>query len=285
MASSKGISYLYSIFGIALVLIVLGVASVLAFEVRKISTGFKENFTVIVVLKDDVAKTKVNSLQSRIQKKRYSKSIQYVSKDDAAEFLKTNSDIEKDFLDILGYNPLYASFKLNLKENYVNKDSFELVKKDLSYFDEVAQINFQSSLLESIDKKAGNVSLVLVVIGGIFLSFAVSLIFSTIRIAMFSNRFVIKTQQLFGATKWFIIRPFLWRSIINGLISGVLACTFIGGLIYYFNYIIPDLGLLSDLFTFGALFGSLILFGIMISFFSTLTAVLRYLRVKVEDLY
>jgi cell division transport system permease protein len=102
---------------------------------------------------------------------------------------------------------------------------------------------------------------------------------------MFSNRFSIKTQQLFGASRWFIIRPFLTRSILNGLLSGVVACLLIGGLIGYFDYTIPELGLQDDLATFGLLFASIILFGIIISFLSTLTAVFRYLRMKLEYLY
>ena len=112
-----------------------------------------------------------------------------------------------------------------------------------------------------------------------------SLIFNTIRLAMFANRFTIKTQQLFGATRWFIIKPFLGRSILNGFVSGITACILIAALVFYIDYTLPDLGLQGDLVTFGALFGVIIVFGILISFLSTLTAVLRYLRLKVEDLY
>ena len=122
-------------------------------------------------------------------------------------------------------------------------------------------------------------------VAGALLIFAISLIFNTIRLAMFSNRFTIKTQQLFGATQWFIIKPFLGRSILNGLLSGIAACALIAALVYYIDYTLPDLGLQADLITFALLFGSVILFGILISFLSTFTAVLRYLRMKVEDLY
>jgi cell division transport system permease protein len=92
-------------------------------------------------------------------------------------------------------------------------------------------------------------------------------------------------MQLFGATRWFIMRPFLGRSIVNGIISGVIACGMLSAVLFYFDYTLPELGLQDDLFTFALLFGVIILFGILISFFSTLTALFRYLRVKVEDLY
>ena len=283
MANSKGTSYFYAIFGIALVLFVLGVAAVLGFEAKKISTNFKENLTVEIVLNDNLNLSEASSLQTHIQGKPYVKNTQYISKEEAAKILQ--KDLGENFLDILGYNPLYASFNLNLYEGYANKDSFEMVKKDLAKFTQVKQVNIQNNLLESLDKNVRSASFIVFVVAAALLIFAVSLIFNTIRLAMFSNRFIIKTQQLFGATRWFIIKPFLGRSILNGFLSGLSAAILVAALLYYFNYALPELGLLSDLYTFALLFVGLILFGILISFLSTLTAVLRYLRLKVEDLY
>lgn len=283
MSNTKGTSYFYAIFGITLVLFVLGVASVLIIEAKRVSTSFKENLTVEIVLKDEVNLGQIASLQTRVQGKPYVKNLVYVSKEEAARILQ--KDLGENFLDILGYNPLYASLNLNLLEAYANKDSFAVVRKDLSGFAEVKQVNIQDNILETLDLNVRSATLVVIIIAGVLLIFAVSLIFNTIRLVMFSNRFVIKTQQLFGATRWFIVKPFLGRSILNGFISGTLACLLIAALIYYFQYTLPDLGLLRDLFTFAVLFGGLILFGILISFLSTLTAVIRYLRLKVEDLY
>lgn len=264
-------------------LFVLGISAVLVFEAKRISTGVKENLTVEVVLKNDVVLSKISSLQARIQAKQFTKSTKYISKEEAAKTLQ--KDLGENFLDILGYNPLYASFSLNLYERYANKDSFELVKNSLATFAEVKQVNIQGNVLESLDKEVRSGTFVILIIAGALLVFAISLIFNTIRLAMFSNRFTIKTQQLFGATRWFIIKPFLGRSIWNGLISGITACLLMAALIAYIDHALPDLGLQGDLVTFGALFGVVILFGILISFLSTLTAVFRYLRLKVEDLY
>ncbi len=283
MANGKGTSYFYAIFGIALVLFVLGVAAVLVIEVKKVSTNFKENLTVEVVLKDIGDSALVKNLQTSIKGKLYVKDILYISKEEAAKILQ--KDLGENFMDILGYNPLYASFNLNLFENYANKDSFEIIRTDLSKIAEVKQLNFQSNILESLDKKIKSATLIIFVIAIALLLFSVSLIFNTIRLAMFSNRFTIKTQQLFGATRWFIIKPFLGRSLLNGFVSGLAACMMVAGLIWYFDYILPELDLQSDLVTFALLFGVIILFGILISFLSTLTAVFRYLRLKLEDLY
>jgi cell division transport system permease protein len=283
LANSKGTSYFYAIFGITLVLFVLGVSAILIYEVKQISTGVKENLMVEIVLKDEVAISKIASLQARIQAKPYTKSTQFISKEEAAKILQ--ADLGENFLDILGYNPLYASFSLNLYERYTNKDSFALVKADLSSLAEVKQVNVQANILESLDKHVQNGTFVVLLIAGALLAFAISLIFNTIRLAMFSRRFTIKTQQLFGATRWFIIKPFLGRGIWNGLVSGIAACVLIAALLFYIDHTMPDLGLQGDLITFGALFGVVILFGILISFLSTVIAVLHYLRLKVEDLY
>lgn len=283
MANSKRTSYFYSIFGITLVLFVLGVAAVLGIEAKKVSKDFKENLTVELVLNDNIKPSEIISLKTKLQGKRYVKNTLFVSKEEAAKILQ--KDLGENFLDILGYNPLYASFNLNLLEDYANKDSFEMIKKDLTKFEEVKLVNVQGNLLEALDKNVRSATFVVLIVAIAFLIFSVSLIFNTIRLVMFSNRFIIKTQQLFGATRWFIIKPFLGRSLLNGFISGLSATSLVAALLYYFNYALPELGLLSDLVTFAALFAGLLVFGILISFLSTLTAVLRYLRLKVEDLY
>jgi cell division transport system permease protein len=283
VASSKGTSYFYAIFGITLVLLVLGVAGVFIIQAKKASTEFKENLTVEVVLKEDVTLDKITSVQSTIKGKKFVKSIRFVSKEEAAKILE--QDLGENFLDILGYNPLYNSFLVNVFEEYSTAEGFESVKKDLSALPEVKQVNFQKNILQSLDATVKKASFIILVVAGMLLVFAVSLIFNTIRLALFSNRFTIKTMQLFGATRWFIIRPFLGKSLLNGFLSGLFACLLLAGIIAYIDHLLPDLGLHTDLFTFALLFGALILFGIVISFISTLTAVLRYLRLKVEDLY
>lgn len=283
MAAGRSTSYFFAIFSITLVLFVLGMAAIIAIEAHRVSTEFKETLMVEVVLKDSVSSESVATIQSRIQSKPYVKNIHFVSKDEAAKILQ--KDLGENFLDILGYNPLYASFNLNLTENYANKDSFEIVNDDLTRMDEIKQVNIQADILDSLDNKVKSASFIVLFIAVALLVFAVSLIFNTIRLAMFANRFTIKTMQLFGATRWFIIKPFLSKSILNGFVSGFIACLVIEGLIFYFDHSFPKLGLLRDLYTFAVLFAAVVLFGILISFFSTLLAVLHYLRLKVEDLY
>jgi cell division transport system permease protein len=283
LPAGKHTSYFYAVFGITLVLVVLGAAAVALVEVHNLATHFKENLNVEVVLKDSVTSAQIPPLQKALAGKHYVKHIRYISTADAAKILQ--KDLGDNFLDILGYNPLYASFVLNLRERFANKDSISSVQADISKTDGVQQVNVQKNMLESLDKTIQNASLIVFIIGGALLIFAVSLIFNTIRLVMFSNRFNIKTMQLFGATRWFIIRPFLGKSLFNGFISGAIACILIAAVLVYADYTLPELGLKGDLITFALLSGAVILFGILISFLSTLTAVLHYLRVKVEDLY
>lgn len=283
MADRKGTTYFYSIIGIALVLLVLGIAGALGIEARRLTTNLKENLTVEVVLKDDVTPEQINSLQASIKGKQYVKNIKFVSKDEAAATLK--KDLGEDFLDILGYNPLYDSYLINLYEQYANEQSAETVNKEIAALPGVKQLNFQKNELQNINLVIGRASMVILIAAGLLLAFAISLIFNTIRLAMFSNRFTIKTMQLFGATRWFIIKPFLGKSILNGLVSGFIACLLLGALLLYVDYTQPDLALQTDLITFAMLFAALVLFGILISFLSTSIAVLRYLRIKVDDLY
>jgi cell division transport system permease protein len=285
VANSKGTSYFYAIFGITLVLFVVGMATFFVYEAKRVSADFKETLMVEAILKDDVPLSKVSSLQTHMQGKRYIKNVKFISKQDAVDFLQKNGDVEKNFTDILGYNPLYASFFLNLTEAYANKDSFKVVKSDLEKTTEIKQVNIQSALLDSLDRNVKTATLIVLIIASALLIFAVSLIFNTIRLVMFSKRFAIKTQQLFGATRWFIIKPFLGRSLVNGLVSGIIANGLIAGVVFYLDYALPELGLHSDLVTFALLSGAVVLFGILISFFSTWIAVSRYLRLKLEDLY
>ena len=261
----------------------LGVASVIIVEAHRISTDFKEGIAVEVVLKDSLGVADITAAQTAIKSKSYVKSVKFISKDEAAKILR--KDLGDNFLDILGYNPLYASFNINLNEHFANKDSFALVKSDLSKIAAVQQVNIQSNILESLDKNVASASLIIFIVAAALLIFAISLIFNTIRLVIFSKRFTIKTMQLFGATQWFIIRPLLGRSIVNGLISGLVASALLAGMFYYFDSKLPELALQRDLITFAVLLGGIVLFGISISFISTLIAVLRYLRLKVEDLY
>jgi cell division transport system permease protein len=280
-SSRNNPTYFYSIFATTLVLIVLGIVVFIAFEAKKTSSAIRENLTVEVVLNNEIKPEEIKELQTIFQKKDYVKSSTYISKEQAAESMK--KELGENYLDILGYNPLYPSFRIFLKEDFANERSFEKIKKEVAALPHISQINFQNTVLGFLDKTIGNLTFIGLIMGGILLAFAISLIFNTIKLVIYSRRATIRSMQLFGATRWFIIQPFLLRSLVNGLLSGVFAGLVLAGFMYYLDYQMPDIGLQSDLTIFATLLGLLILFGILISFLSTVIALTRYLNYKLED--
>ena len=276
-------AYFYSIFATTLVLVVMGAVFIMAYEARQVSVNLKENLTVEVVLGDEATADSINALKSDISKKSYVKKVTYVSKEQAAESLK--KELGDNYLTILGYNPLYPSFRVNLNEAYANQKSFERVQRELSELPGVQQVNIQKSVLTELDKTLRNFTFLGLFIGALFLAFAVSLIFSAIKLDIFSRRQVIKSMPLFGATRWFIVKPYLGRSLFNGLISGLLASVALYGISYYLDYEFPGLGLTADLIIFAMLLAALLVLGIIISFLSTLIALTKYLNYKLDDLY
>ena len=276
-------AYFYSVFATTLVLVVMGSVFLMAYEARQVSVSLKENLTVEVVLGDQATADSINGLKAELSKMTFVKKVVYVSKEQAAESLK--KELGENYLDILGYNPLYPSFRVNLNESFANQKSFERIQREITSLPGVQQVNIQRSVLTELDKTLRNLTFIGLVIGALFLAFAVSLIFSAIKLDIFSRRQVIRSMQLFGATRWFIIRPYLGRALFNGLISGILASATIYGVSYYLDYQFPILGLTTDLIIFALLLGVLILLGICISFLSTLIALTKYLNYKLYDLY
>ena len=276
-------AYFYSIFATTLVLVILGAVFIMAYEARIVSVSLKENLTVEVVLSDSISPDSVALLKSTLSKLEFVKKATFISKDQAAESLK--KELGQNYLDVLGYNPLYPSFRLNLNEAFANQKSFERLQRQLGALPGVQQVNMQKSVLTELDKTLRNFTLIGLIVGVLFLAFAVSLIFSAIKLDIFSRRQIIKSMQLFGATRWFIIKPYLGRSLVNGLISVVLASGALFGISYYLDYQFPMLGLTTDLFIFALLLGILIVLGIFISLISTLIALSKYLNYKLDDLY
>ncbi|MFN8308447.1 MAG: permease-like cell division protein FtsX [Chitinophagales bacterium] len=282
MNSGKNSTYFYAIFATTIVLMVLGVVAFLAYEARVTTTQLRETLVAEVVLHDDVTAEKAAPLQQQLSKRDFVKTIRYVSKEEASESLK--KELGNDYLDILGYNPLYPSFRVNFHEAFANHAGFEKLQQVVASDTLVQQVNFQKNVLSQLDASMRTITFIGLVVGAIFLAFAVSLIFSSIKLAIFSRRQVVKTMQLFGATRWFISKPFLGRSILNGLLSGLLASITLFAAGFYLNYEFPGLALTSNLPIFALLSVMLLLFGVLISFFSTLIALSRYLNYRLTDL-
>ncbi|SHM23570.1 cell division protein FtsX [Chitinophaga jiangningensis] len=276
-------SYLYSIIGVALVLFLLGTLGLVVIHANKLSKYFKESIEVQVILRDNVKEAQAIALRDSVAVKPYVKSIEYVSKEEAAQ--RFQKEFGEDFINLLEYNPLYASINIKANANYVNADSLRVIENKLTQQSIVREVSYQRTLVSKLNENVQRIGLIVLIICGILCLAVVFLIDNTIRLAMFSNRFLIKTMQMVGATRWFIAKPFDIRSIINGAIAAIVAIAGLLAMLSFADKVLPELNGMRDNMMIGLLFLGMILIGIAISLFSTHRSVMKYLRLKLDDLY
>ncbi len=207
-------SYIYAIIGVTLVLILLGVLGLFMINAKNLSEYYKENIELQVILRDNVKEDQALALRDSLAVMPYVKKIQYVSKEMAAEKFKRENP-EENFA-VLGFNPLYSSIDISLYARYVQPDSLKVIEQQIQGRANVRELYYQKSLVSEVLEIAKKIGVVLLVISGLMCIVVLFLIDNTIRLAMYSNRFLIKTMQMVGATRWFIAKPFDRRSIING---------------------------------------------------------------------
>ncbi|UCJ06130.1 permease-like cell division protein FtsX [Chitinophaga pendula] len=274
---------MYSIIGVALVLFLLGTLGMIVIHANRLSAYFKESIEVQVILRDNVKENQALALKDSIAKKPYVKSIEYVSKDMAAQRFK--KEFGEDFINLLQYNPLYASINIKANAGYVNSDSLRIIENVLTQQNIVREISYQRLLVDKLNENVRKIGIVILAISALLALIVIILIDNTIRLAMFSNRFLIKTMQMVGATRWFIAKPFDIRSIINGALSAILAIAGLMGLLYFADRLLPELSGMRDYFMITLMFIGMIVIGIFISLVSTHRSVMKYLRLKLDDLY
>ncbi|MBX5437977.1 MAG: ABC transporter permease [Thermoflavifilum sp.] len=276
-------SYLMSIIGVALVLFFLGIVGLLFINTRQLTSYFKENIEVQVILRDEVQTPAAEALKDSLARLPFVKHLEYVSKDEA--YRRYVEETHDSALALLGYNPLYASINFKARAAYVNVDSLQHIAQQLQQLPEVREVFYQQGLVDQLDENMRRIGLVFLALSILLALMVIFLIDNTIRLAMFSNRFLIKTMQMVGATRWFIAKPFDKKSIWNGFISAVLAIIGICVVIYAAEQILPELRVLQNNLQLAILFVCLIAVGILISLISTHRAVMKYLRTRVDDLY
>ncbi|MFY7880169.1 MAG: cell division protein FtsX [Lacibacter sp.] len=277
-------SYLYSIIGVALVLFILGVLGWIFLNFHKVGTTLRENIQIHAWLNTSNKKS-IDSVQAFIGAQPYVKSMEYVTKEKAREIY--NKDGNESWEKILTENPLPESIDFFAKAEYVNKDSLEMISQSLAarFPTAISEIQYPKDLVVTITDRARKIGIALLIIAILLSTVVMVSIDSTIRLAMFSNRFLIKTMQMVGATRGFIARPMNLRAIINGLISSAIAIAAIWAVIIWLETYIPDMVALRDTQNYLILFGSIILIGVGISVYSTHRSVMKYLKMKLDELY
>lgn len=275
--------YISTVISIALVLLMAGLLGLILVHAKNLSNYIKENIVLNIILNEDTEEAEALKLQKNLNNNTHVLTTEYISKELAARNLQ--QDLGEDFLDFLGYNPLSASIDVHLKAEYANQDSAQKFIKEISANKIVKEIVYQESLLDMVNKNIRIIGLVILSFTAILLIIAVALINNTIRLSIYSQRFLIKSMQMVGATKGFIRRPFLGYGILHGLLGSLIAIVLLIMVLYFGQQQIPELILLQNYFEFAIIFVGVIAIGILISGLSTYFAVTKYLRLRMNDLY
>jgi cell division transport system permease protein len=276
-------SYLTLVISVSLVLFLLGVLGLILINAKELSDYFRESLSFSVMLNDDAKEADIRMLQKDLDGKLYVKSTEYVSKEEAAAKMK--EDLGEDFINFLGDNPLPPSIDVYLYANYTSPDSVAIIEKYVLEYPFVKEVYYQESLLFLINENVRKISLFLLVISSFLFLIALTIINNTIRLSVYSKRFLIRTMQVVGATRSFIRRPFLVQSAFHGLLAALLAMGLLMGLLYLiekefflmFTFESTNLLLLLGV--------SIIVIGVLINIISTFFSVNRYLSISEDQLY
>ncbi|HVW59836.1 MAG TPA: permease-like cell division protein FtsX [Puia sp.] len=276
-------SYFMAIVGVSLVLILLGLLGWIVINANKLGQNFKENVEVQVYVRENVSPKDSATLVQYIASQPYTKSYEYLTKELAKQ--RFMSDGNKDWGAVLDKNPLPASVNFKIRSEYANPDSLSKIKNDLVGNIAVSEVQYNKALVSNLNNMIRKISLILLAVAvGISIA-VIILIDNTIRLAMFSNRFLIKTMQMVGATRGFIARPMDIKAVVHGAISGLIAIAVILGVIFATEQLLPEIRALRDYTLLSALFIVIVFLGICISFISTHRSVIKYLKMKLDDLY
>ncbi|MCX6211738.1 MAG: permease-like cell division protein FtsX [Bacteroidetes bacterium] len=277
-------NYIYSIVGVAIVLFIMGIMGWLILNLHAIGDNFKEDIRISVYI-HTTDKNTVGKIQQFIAGQEYAKNLEYIDKEKAKAIW--NKENNEEWSKILDVNPLPESIDFFAKAAYVNTDSLTKITTAIEseFKNQIADIQYPKSLVSSLNERTTKIGFIFLVLSIILCIIVIISIDNTIRLAMFSNRFLIKTMQMVGATRNFISKPLLIRALMNGLISALVAIFLLFGLIQWATSQFPQLDKLQGIGNSLVLFGGLIVLGVGISVVSTQRSVLKYLKMKLDELY
>ena len=276
-------SYFSVTLSIGLVLFLLGILGLLVLNTRKLGDHFKEQITISVFFRETAKPVEMDELQKALALSEYTKSATFVSKEEAAE--QHAAEIGENFMEFLGYNPLRNSIDVQLNAAFVSPARIDSIATDLEERSFVEEVSYDRPTIALLTENVRRIGIGILVASGVFTLIAVLLINSSIRLSIYSRRFIIKTMQMVGATKSFIRRPFVRNSLKLGLLGALVALIALAGLLYYLNRSLPELGLLDDPVQLAIVFGAVLGLGLLISGVSTFFATQRFLNLRTDDLY
>ena len=276
-------SYFFVTISISIVLYILGAFVFLVVNADEVSNDFKENIPLTIYLKESAKKIEINQLQKKISLKNYTKSTEFISKEQGAELLI--KEIEEDFLEFLGTNPILNSIDIYLKAEFVRSDVLYDIDNEFSKNEIVDEVRYDSPLVSLLNENLKKIKIGILVIASFFLTISILIINNSIRLSIYSDRMLIKTMQLVGATKSFIRKPFIKTHVNLGIVGSIIAIIFLYLSVIYLEKNVDEIYFLFDFKIIILLFVSLILFSIIITFICTFLATQKFLKSKIEQLY
>lgn len=272
-----------AVVSISLVLFMLGLLGLVMLYANALSSHVKENIGFTIYMKDDAKEADILQFQKFLDASDFVRSTKYVSKEEAAEYMK--EALGEDFLGFMGYNPLKRSIDVKVKGEFADADGMINIQSELLKNEFIYEIDYPVDLIRVINRNVRKAGIIIMVFCGLLSIIAVTLINNNIRLAVYSKRFLINSMKLVGATQAFIRKPFLIEGAARGLVGALVACVLLAVVIHLAHGQIPELFGLGDVQIVATLFLSVTLLGLLISFLSTLLAVRKYLRLKVDELY
>ncbi len=277
------------VFSITVALLVLGLFGWLILHSSRLGEKIQANIEIQVYLNKDLSRSDINKLRQVISSKPYTSveedeaQVTLITKEEAAQ--QFISDTGEDFKEFLGDNPLRDLLTVKISPDYQSLDSLNLIRRELDSMRGVFEVEYEESLVESLNQNLARIGFVLVGIAIFSLLVVIILINNTIKLALFSQRFLIRSMQLVGATSSFIRKPFLRRSVFYGTLAGILASGILCGFTLYMNTLIDGLAELQDPSGFAILFSLILIMGVVVGYFSSLRAIRKYLKMSLDELY
>lgn len=278
-------SYFVSMISIALVLFVMGMYAFLMIYTDNLLNHIKENIGFEVVIKSNAKESSIKNLRDELSKKKHIKSIEYISKEEATNRLK--EDLGDDFLEWLGdvENPLLPSIDIRFVSDYANNDSMAMVEKWLGTKTIVKEVIYQKSLTSTINTNIQRVKIAIFAISIILLLIAIVLISHTIRLSVYSKRFIVRSMQLVGATEGFIMKPFLKTFMKQGLWAAIIALIFITISLFGIKQYLPETDLFQSNIYIFKIYLSIIGISLLLTMLSTFFSMKKYLNADIDQFY
>lgn len=276
-------SYFSVVLSIFLVLFLVGILGLFVLNSKKLSDDFKEQIVMTVFFKNEANDSVIKAFSAELKTAKFVKSSLYVSKEQAAK--EHEKTLGEHFTEFLGANPLYNSFDVHLKADYIDTDNIRKIESHFRSNEMIADIVYDKQLVSLVNDNIKKVSMWILIISGFLTFIAVLLINSSMRLSIYSHRFIIKTMQMVGATKAFIRKPFIWKSVKLGLMGSALAVVSLIITLFYLDSSYPNLGILDEKLMISLVLISVVGIGVAITWISTYFATQRFLNLRTDDLY